>query len=543
MTNVNETTSDTEVMAPAQPDRYVFVWRTNSWAGFQTQLARTLKERFGIKSVLFRYNATGGPSTKLFEFDPDDFTEIIDLDQEMTPRPVAELPAGQEIYDRAIALERQLGRPLNDILRTDRHFGIGFVSGASFMRSKLGHNTNHAQCLDMMVRINARVQPLLEKYQPITILGSPGTLAQSMLIASAESMDIPMRRLVSARQGKKCYWSEDWASTPLGLHQAYEKHFNRLKAELPVDGADLDSEENAAMPPKPYTAELTLRAFRGRSTLKFLAKWFYQISRTEFGKRVRGQSFRYGNYLFRDRLKHGLQRWMWRRQTLREPRVFSELPTDLPFVFYPLHIEPESTLFTEAQSADHQLAHIDMMVKTLPAGWHLIVKEHFAATANRPPGFWERINGYPNVIVAATLENAEAIAQRSKAVATVNGTLGLQAAMVGHPTITFFPEFQALCAPHVQLATSYRETREAFVRIRDNELPARSIGLIAGRAFAAATEDATFFVNDAGMLSGVAANSPAAEKAEVENLAQTLMDSLHVGVLSDQDQGAVRQPA
>lgn len=538
----NKTTGEAETMAPTQPERYVFVWRTNSWAGFQTQLARTLKERYGIKSVLFRYAATGGPSTKLFEFDPEDFAEIVDLDQEMTPRPVADLPSAQEIDDQVIALERRLGRPLTDILRTDRHFGIGFVSGATFMRSKLGHVTSHTQCLDMMLRINARLQPLLEKYRPLAIMGSPGTLAQSMLIASAESMDIPMRRLVSGRQGKKCYWSEDWACTPLGLHEAYEKHFDRLRAELPEDGEPLESEENVAMPPRPYTAELTLRAFHSRSTLKYLGKWFYQVSRTEFGKRVRGQSFSYGNYLFRDRLKHGFQRWMWRRKTLREPRVFSELPNDLPFVFYPLQIEPESTLFTEAQTADHQLAHIDMMAKTLPTGWHLVVKEHFAASANRPPGFWQQINGYPNVIVAATLENAEAIAQRSKAVATVNGTLGLQATIVGHPTITFSPDYQALCAPHVLLATSYKETREAFVRIRDNDLPAKSICRIAGKALAAATEDCTFFVDDVGMLSGIAADSPAAAKAEVENLAQTLTDSLQIGLASGQAQGAVEQP-
>jgi hypothetical protein len=526
MNNVNDTAQGGAVKPSAAPKAYIFVWRANSWAGFQTPFVRRLRDEYGITSVLFRYNGGGGPSTKIFDFDPDDYAEIVDLDAEMTPRAATDLDNWAELTEQAVDLERKLGRPINDVLRTDRHYGIGFVCGASFMRSTVGHKTNYAQSVDMLVRLGTRMEPLFEKYQPLTMFSSPGSIGLSMLTAMAESRNIPTRRLVSGRRGKTSCWSEDWSSRPFGLYEAYEKHFKRLSAEAENDANERLYDEEAALPPRPYSSELTRGSFKQRSTFKNFAIWLYRISRTEFGRRLRGQTMAYGNYLFQDRVKLGIERLIWHRKTLRERSVASELPADLPIVFYPLHIEPESTLFGEAQPADHQLAHIDMLAKTLPGGWHLVVKEHYGATAPRPPGFWKQIRNYPNVIVASTLDNGEAIAERSKAVAGINGTMILQTAIAGRPAICFLAGFQGLCMPHMQLVTSYDECRRALVRIRDGQLPSRMVSRIAGQAFEAANEDCTFAIEDDGMISGYAINSPNTSLHDVTSLARTLIDSL-----------------
>jgi hypothetical protein len=515
------------VDTPATPTRTIFVWRANQWAGFLSQFARTLKDKYGVGTVLIQNTAIGEPSSSLFAFDRDNFTEIVELKDETHPRPVAELGDLGDLRDWAEDLERTLGRPVNDLLRTDRHFGIGYVSGAVFMRSMIGHATNYDQCLDIILRVNDRVQPLLEKYKPLAFVGSPGTMSQSTIIAMGESMGIPMRRMTPARHGKNFYWSEDWVCTPLGLREAYDRHLARLKAEGAETGETEGSEEAIELQPRPYTAELTLQSLRKGATIKNLGYLLYQDSRTEFGRLIRGQRNTYGNYYFRDRVWSHIERWFWRLKILREPFVTTKLPDDLKFIFFPLHIEPESSLFAQSQMADHQLAHIDMLAKTLPAGWFLVIKEHFAATAPRPPGFWRAIKRYPNVIVAAVLENGEAIALRSQAVATINGTLGVQAAMVGHPTITFHPEFMGLCMPHVQLATSYAELLTAVGRIRDHELPGKSVSRTAGQALAAATRDCAFALDDTGLLTGVAANSPEVQQAEVDEIARTLLDSLN----------------
>lgn len=532
MNNFDVPGHDDPAVSEVEPRAYAFIWGANSAAGFQSQLVRKLRDEYGIASVLFRFGGTGGPSSKYFDFDPDDYAEIIDLEHEITPRSVAEIDSLLKLSGQATALERTLGKSLNDILRTDRHYGIGFVTGADFMRSQVGHTTNYAQCLDMLIRLGARFQPLFEKYRPLTVVGSPGHIAPTMLIAMAQSMGVQPRRLVAGRLGKTACWSGDWTSVPLGIADAYERHFRHLSAAAKTDGTELLFHEDTVLPPRPYTAELTLKSFRTRATVRDLAIRLYRISRTELGKRVRGQSMVYGNYLLRDRIKLRLERWWWHRRALREPPVFSELPNDIPYVFFPLTMEPESTLFGEAQSADFQLAHIDMLAKSLPGGWHLIVKEHFAASAPRAPGFWKQVRHYPNVIVAATLENGEAIAARSKAVAGINGSLLLQTARAGHPVITFLADFQGLCMPHVQLVTSYQEACIVLERIRDGELPSRSVARMAGQAFEAANDECVFDIEDAGLLTGYAINSPKTNQSDMTALTQALIESLQ------QDHGA-----
>jgi hypothetical protein len=526
MKQVNGSGNDIEPNTPVRPKAYIFCWRTNSWSGFLTPFVRKLRDEYGIATILFRYNGSGGPSEKIFDFDPGDYAEIVDLDQEMTPRPTAEIDDWVSLSDRAVDLERKLGRPLNDILRTDRHYGIGFVCGATFMRSKFGHNTNYAQNLDILFRLNARLEPLFDKYRPQMSFSSPGSIGRTMLTAIAESRGIPIRRLVSGRSGKTSCWSEDWSSTPYGLYEAYEKNFERLRAAADKNGAEQLYDEDVALPPRPYSAELGRQSFKQRSTVKNFLLWLYKISRTELGRRIRGQSMVYGNYLYRDRVRHGIGRLFWHRKTLREPPVGPALPDNLPIVLYPLHIEPESTLFGEAQSADNQLAHIDMLAKTLPGGWYLVVKEHFGATSPRPPGFWRQVRNYPNVIVASTLESGEAIAEKSKAVAGINGTMILQTAIAGRPALCFLADFQGLCMPHMQLVTSYADCRRALERIRDGQMPDRKISRISGQAFQAANEDCTFKISDEGMITGYAINNPNVDQRDVESLVRALLESL-----------------
>ena len=106
------------------------------WASLYSPLSKTLKEKYNIDTIIFTYGKASLPNKELFGFDTNDFVEVIDVEPYMIPRPNHTIPSAKEISNLATKLKERCGVNLLDILRTDRHLGINFVTGANFMRSK-----------------------------------------------------------------------------------------------------------------------------------------------------------------------------------------------------------------------------------------------------------------------------------------------------------------------------------------------------------------------------------------------------------------------
>jgi hypothetical protein len=235
--------------------------------------------------------------------------------------------------------------------------------------------------------------------------------------------------------------------------------------------------------------------------------------------------FIYGRYKPLELIRQRIERWFWLRREIKRSPVTTGIPDDTPFVFYPLHIEPEATLMVEAQHADNQLLVIDWLAKATPPGWYVVIKEHPAATSPRPKGFWRQVRAYPNVIVAATFEKALDIVDRSEAVADINGSVGQQAAAIGKPVVAFNKSYIATLMPHVFGVASYDEARKAFRRIRDNELPDLHTRLLAAHAFDQATDDCCFPVLDKAFIEGVPGTSTF-DSQEISGLVHSFLASL-----------------
>ena len=498
----------------------VFAWFTSQWARLHTPLCRYLKQIEGIETVLFTVSDLPNPAT--VDFDGAAFREVIDLRGNLQLRPSSEIPETPAFSQRIAAFEKETGMLVNDILRTDRHLGIGFVSGADFMRSQFAAGRDYRQNVDLVLRLGDLFRPLLERYRPLCMLGSPGTIGSSTLAAMAAAWGAPLRNFVPSREGSKFVWSDGWVFNAMGFREAFAR--NLTSVERATGAQD-------ATPPQPLVSlrgQAMVDRFRGMTGVSWLAAALARLVRhrllpTLLGRRTTGG---YGRYAMTAYFSATLERWRWRRRALREPSIGPTLDDDVRFVFFPLHVEPESSLMVEAQMCDDQACLIDWIAKNLPGGWLVVVKEHPGATAPRPVGFWERIRRLPNVLVAATLENGNTLAERAQAVAVINGTLGIQAAMACKSVITFHPEYIGLCMPHVHLARSYEETRRAIRRIADGDVPMQA-RVQAARAFAKALDDTAFEIRDPELRMGIP-GVKAADAADVARLGDTLLESLGI---------------
>jgi hypothetical protein len=112
---------------------------------------------------------------------------------------------------------------------------------------------------------------------------------------------------------------------------------------------------------------------------------------------------------------------------------------NIPFIYFPMNINEESSLLHYAPFFTNQLEVIRYIAKSIPIDHLLYVKEHIAAGLR----FWNHIDYYkeiielPNVKLIHPKFDNNTLIKNSKLVITLRGTSNLKAVEFGKPTITF----------------------------------------------------------------------------------------------------------
>jgi len=108
---------------------------------------------------------------------------------------------------------------------------------------------------------------------------------------------------------------------------------------------------------------------------------------------------------------------------------------DTPFLFYPLHSEPEIALSIYGRDHQNQIETIRRLAQSLPLRWRLVVKEHPRSVSYRSAGYYRRLLEIPNLWFAAPETRPFYWIEQSQAVATVSGFVGFEALMIGKPVL------------------------------------------------------------------------------------------------------------
>jgi hypothetical protein len=506
----------------------IIFFRTNLMAGLLTPLARRLTTDHGVDSILVTEDLANLPSTKRYDFDVSAFAELVDLNDVFSGVAGSRTGWQTDLQQRMDDIDRRLGISIVDLIRSDRHFGRDFIFANWFYKSRLASRFSFDQRLEIVTRMVERFEQLLQQHAPLAVVAYPGTIITNALVSTAESMGIPMVSLAAPRRGRKFYWQIDRFGRPKGFEKAYEKELLQSSSHH----VDLDSIADRLADSDPERIRLLRKKIAATSSVTALMKRLAVQLRKHLPGYIRGRAPRYGEYTLSSRMWYELIAWRWRRDALKMDSPLPRLDRDLPFVFFPLTMEPEASLQVEAQSADNQLAIIDWLAKTLPSGWRLIVKEHPAQGIPRSKGFRDQLSQYPNVIQAAHLEPAEPYIRSARAIATINGTIGFQAASIGKPVITVHENYFINPLPHVQFVNSYATVRAALRKVRDNNLPPLQQRIQAFDAMSRALNETEFEVNDKTLLSGHP-SSTIAGSDDFVHLYDALRDAIGLNGIDD----------
>ena len=142
------------------------------------------------------------------------------------------------------------------------------------------------------------------------------------------------------------------------------------------------------------------------------------------------------------------------------------------FVFYAMQYTPESSINGLEPYYVDQSRVIDALLLNLPSGHRLVVKEHPAMAGMRPVSFYRELQRKPGLVLVHPRVDTRRLILRASVVTTVTGTVGLEAYLLGKPTVLFGPAcFAHLCrrAPSVgelrsfldRLIASYTPPSEA----------------------------------------------------------------------------------
>jgi len=111
---------------------------------------------------------------------------------------------------------------------------------------------------------------------------------------------------------------------------------------------------------------------------------------------------------------------------------------DQPYVYVPLHSQPEMSASTFGGIYRDQVLMIEAVSRSIPDDWKIFVKENPRQGAYaRGPLYFHRLDGLPKVQLVPSSTSSQALVARAKVVATVAGTAGCEGLLSGVPAVTF----------------------------------------------------------------------------------------------------------
>lgn len=125
------------------------------------------------------------------------------------------------------------------------------------------------------------------------------------------------------------------------------------------------------------------------------------------------------------------------RLNLREYRTRRWDPLPEKFVFFPLQVQPESSVDVMGQEWRDQAYTARVLADALaPLGIGVAVKEHAHFMWRRDPDYWPQFDAHPNIATIDPFADSRELMRDAVFTVTATGTVGLEAGLMGLPVVT-----------------------------------------------------------------------------------------------------------
>ena len=409
---------------------------------FFAELAARLKRHHG--TVVHVYCASEAGCRIFREADRHGaFDSIAVAPSSVTYQPDATLDR-DAVVARAQDLERRYDLNFNHLAVTDRLFGRGYAPGG--FHHPRSRQSERGSYVDLLHTYSEQIDFWAKQYaeKPVGMVMEVNHPVHAIMAYRHGAI---VRNPTPSRHKNLYYWTTD----EYGYCGTVEQVFKDIS--VPDPGVDLEG--------VPYQSGMFNREAVARYSLAGTAKEIVNQLSMHARWRIRGHH-KSRNYIPSEFVRLALRRRrFYRMQSGPDMGRLADLHGQR-FVFYAMHVEPELWFQGRSPENFYQLSTIISLSRDLPAGVLLAVKEHLPGIGRRPDEFYDQIRELKNVVLLNVNERGQDIVRAADAIATISGTVGQEAAVLGKPVISFGRHNLFNILPHVQVVTREEELRPAL---------------------------------------------------------------------------------
>lgn len=384
---------------------------------FFPSIARALRELDGCKSSAVTFTA---PATRVVER-TQSFDEVQDLS--------AFLKKTVQRFDLADCFERLQGfeaaydrNTLNTMVYADR-----IISRYPY-----------EQIIRMLAGIVAFWNKVIGELRPDAIIGEIASATEWIAWTLTQRLDIPYLIPYPTPVANRFYFigepTGSWA--PMKNHFARNKHHNLSFKEAQIAESFVQGFRAKKLKP-PFLAwgERSMLVPDIRQACRRAARIPFRIrSYVEAGR------YEIGSY-------HGTPPWkpIWQdakrvsRHAACASMIFEHSVAAGPYVYFPLHVQPEFTTEVRAPFMANQVAVIENISKSIPVSHHVLVKEHPGMKGERKLDYYRQLKSLHNVHLVSPSVDSHTLIEHSDAVITITGSTAWEAILYEKPVIALGP--------------------------------------------------------------------------------------------------------
>jgi hypothetical protein len=276
-----------------------------------------------------------------------------------------------------------------------------------------------------------RLNDVYLKVRPSVIVGGFDGLHGSMALAVARKLNIPWyaMRFSVLPPGLAGFCENLSPASSISLRAPNADRLRPL-AEAALQDFEFDKIK-AHAPLTPAFLNPAYVARRIPSQLKSLLATFHRGWARRYNKYTDAKM----TYSVKAMLKESLR---FRRNALGLPKhwFIGKVPTE-PFTFFGLHFQPESSIDVCAHFYSNQVRVVELMSRSIPPTHKLLVKLHKSASAHYSRDQLAEFAKLPGVQMVSPHANTRELIQKASVVFSIQGTIGLEAALLGKPVVMF----------------------------------------------------------------------------------------------------------
>jgi hypothetical protein len=357
-----------------------------------------------------------------------------------------------DVIRESLKIERKYGINLSMLMSEDRALGQGYLSNVENIPDIIRASWPHEKKL-LEIVTNIKKYELALKNVDYIINMWPNKYVTAII----ESSGGRSYSLTSIKYGDRFFWSDNDFITS-------EKYINRI-----VKNTTLINYKDTIR--RKYTIDRDAERVNNSTQFTIINAFrvFLKIFLNDTKKFVRGMnkkdSYHYLGWapsLFRSVFNH-----KYVKSISVTP---NEISKDYRICFFTLHLEPEVALLNFSPEFNNSLEAISWISKSLPADTIIVVKEQVNSFGVRSRWYYNQLNKIGNVVLANPDIHSWEWLKRVNIVATITGTIGVEAVHFHKPVVSFGKHQIINNLPTVRYVSNFIETKSAI-----NELLEKNI--------------------------------------------------------------------